>query len=150
MLQLAVSKIVDQFVDISYPSPATKKDDDHVRAYAKEVLSLGLLLMDAVREGDGERIVQCWKYFLVLFKTSERTNYSFILLLELEYVATPRLKQQLTWERTVNVHGKPGRNVSMDLYMEHINQECKQAMGVLGSNINDSSVTRIQYWEKYR
>lgn len=57
LLQLAVSKIVDQFVDISYPSPALKKDDDHIRAYAREVLSLGLLLMeftDAVREGDGE------------------------------------------------------------------------------------------------
>ena len=148
VLQLAVTKIVDQFVDISYPSPATKKDDDHVRAYAKEVLSLGLLPMeftDAVHEGDGERITWCWKYFL-LFKSSERTNYSveaFNLLLELEYVMTPRMKQQLTWERTINVHGKSGRNVSMDLHMEHINRECKQAMGVLGSNINDSSVARI-------
>ncbi len=149
VLRLAVSKIVDQFVDISYPSPATKKDDDRVRAYAKEVLSLGLLLMefmDAVREGDGERIIRCWKYFLLLFKSSERTNYSveaFNLLLELEYVMTPRMRQQLTWERTINVHGKSGRNISMDLHMEHINRECKQAMGVLGSNINDSSVTRI-------
>ena len=110
-----------------YPSPATKKDDDHVRAYAKEVLSLGLLLMeftDAVREGDGERITRCWKYFLLLFKSSERTNYSveaFNLSLELEYVMTPRMKQQLTWERTINIHGKSGRNVSMDLHMEHIN-----------------------------
>jgi L1 cell adhesion molecule like protein len=149
VLRLAVSKIVDQFVDISYPSPATKKDDDRVRAYAKEVLSLGLLLMeftDAVREGDGERIIRCWKYFLLLFKSSERTNYSveaFNLLLELEYVMTPRMRQQLTWERTINVHGKSGRNISMDLHMEHINRECKQAMGVLGSNINDSSVARI-------
>ena len=66
-LRLAVAKIVDQFVDISYPSPATKKDDDHVRMYAKEALSLGLLLigfMDAVCEGDGDRITRGWKYFL--------------------------------------------------------------------------------------
>ena len=149
VLKLAVSKIVEQFVDISYPIPTTEKDDDHVRAYAKEVLSLGLLLMefiDAVREGDGERIIRCWKYFLPLFKSSDRTNYSieaFNLLLELEYVMTPRMKQQLMWERTINVHGKPGRNVSMDLHMEHINRECKQAMGYLGSNIDNNSVTRI-------
>ena len=98
---------------------------------------------DAVRKGDGERITWCWKHFLLLFKSSERTNYSveaFNLLLELEYVMTSRMKQQLTWERTINVHGKSGRNVSMDFHMEHINRECRQAMGVLGSNINDSSV----------
>ena len=73
MLQLAISKIVDRFVDISYPSPAMKNNDNHVRAYAREVLSLGLLLMEfteAVREGDRERITRCWKYFLPLFKSS--------------------------------------------------------------------------------
>ena len=48
---------------------------------------------------------------------------------------TPRMKQQLTWERTINVHRKSSQNISMDLHMEHINRECKQAMGVLGSNI---------------
>ena len=53
----------DEFVDLSYPM-AAKKGDNHVRAYAKEVLSLGLLLMefvDGVREADGERIIRCWK-----------------------------------------------------------------------------------------
>ena len=36
---------------------AAKKDNDHIWAYAKEVLNLGLLLMefvDGVREADGE------------------------------------------------------------------------------------------------
>ena len=43
------------------------KDNDHVRAYAKEVVSLGLLLMEfvnAVREGDSDRIIRCLRYFL--------------------------------------------------------------------------------------
>ena len=56
VLQLAIVEITEQFVDINYPS-STSKDDDHVRAYAKEVLSLGLLFIefkDAIREGDGE------------------------------------------------------------------------------------------------
>ena len=68
VLQLAIKDIVDQFVDIDYPSSASK-DDDHVRAYAKEVISLGLLykeFVDAIREGDGERIIRCWRYFLPL------------------------------------------------------------------------------------
>ena len=149
VMKLAVRNVVDKYVDIGYPTPSTKKDDDHVRAYAKELLSLGLLLMefvDGVREGDGERIIRCWRYFLPLFKYSDRTNYSveaFTLLFEYEYALTPRMKQQVMWERTINVHGKPGKNVSMDLHMEHINKECKQAMGSLGSNIGDTAVSRI-------
>ena len=149
VLRLAITEIVDQFVDVSYPTPSTEKDDDHVRAYAKEVLSLGLLYMefvDGIREGDGNRILRCWRYFLPLFKCSGRTNYSieaFNMLFEYEYAMSERMKQQLKWERTVNVSGKPGKNVSMDLHMEHINKQCKQSMGTLGSNISDRSVSRI-------
>ena len=33
--------------------------------------------------------------------------------------------------------------MSMDLHMEHINKECKQAMGSLGSNIGEKAVGRI-------
>ena len=42
------------------------------------------------------------------------------------------------------MHGLPGRNVSCDLYMEHLNRECKNCLSGLGSNIADSSVTRIR------
>lgn len=88
VLQLAIVEIIEQFVDINYPS-STSKDDDHVCAYAKEVLSLGLLFVefkDAIREGDGEQIIRCWRYFLLLFKSADRKNYSveaFNLLLSM-------------------------------------------------------------------
>ena len=61
IMKLAVRKVVDEFADVNYPT-AAKKDDDHVQAYTKEVLSLGLLLMefgDSVREACGERICRC-------------------------------------------------------------------------------------------
>ena len=107
-----------QFVDIEYP--CASKDDDHVLSYAKEVLSLGLLykeFVDAIREGDGERIIRCWRYFLPLFKCADRKNYSieaFNLLFEYEYALTERMKQQpstcdaesLT---AVTVAGRPSR-----------------------------------------
>lgn len=47
------------------------------------------------------------------------------------------------WERTVNMHSRPGRNISMDLHMEHINRACKNPMGTLGPNANEESVNRI-------
>ena len=101
---------------------------------------------DGIREGDGGRIIRCWRYFLPMFKASGRTNYvveAFNLLFQLQYVFTPRMKKQLMWERTINVHGKPGRNVPMDLHMEHINRACKDAMHSLGSNIDEAAVARI-------
>ncbi len=123
---------------------------DHVKEYASEVLSIGLLLMefiDAIREGDGLRNIRCWRFFLPIFKATNRTNYSieaFNLLAQHDFVLPPRAKQQLMWERTINVSGVPGKNISCDLFMEHLNRQCKDAMGSLGSNINCSdSVTRI-------
>ena len=45
--------------------------DDGLAVYAKELLSLGLLyhqFKDAIREGDGDRVFLCWKFFLPIFK----------------------------------------------------------------------------------
>lgn len=54
------------------------------------------------------------------------------------------MKQQLMWERTVNVHGRPGKNIPCGLFMEHLNRERKGAIGSLGSNVlSVDSGTRI-------
>ncbi len=143
-----VKKITDKYVNLSYPA-SEESEDDHIFAYTREVISMGVLLMefnDAIREGDGERIIQCWKFFLPVFKASNRTNYSntaLRLLAQHRYLFTPRMKQQLLWSRTINTHGRPGKNISCDLHMEHLNRACKNAIGSLGPNISDASVERI-------
>ena len=70
-------------VSLSYgeEKPCHEADStiDHVQEYASEVLSLGLMLMefkDAVKEGDGLRILRCWRYILLFFKVARRSNYS--------------------------------------------------------------------------
>ena len=53
--------------------------DDGVLLYASEVLSLGLLWFgfhDAIQEGDGDRILNYWKFLLVLFKSTNHPNYA--------------------------------------------------------------------------
>ena len=48
-----------------------------MQAYACDMLQLGLLLQefnDALREGDGQRIIRCWRYFLLLFKATNQTR----------------------------------------------------------------------------
>ena len=110
---------------------------------------MGLLLdefNDAIKEGDGNRISRCWKFFLPLFKATERTNYSieaFTLLFQNNFVFTPRMCAQLKWSRTVNAHGKPGMNILCDLHTEHLNRNVKSAMSALHSNISDDSVVHV-------
>ncbi len=155
--------IIDTFVEIEppivfgnkaiatcNPNPdlSTTTKPDLVGAYSRNLLSLGLLFMEfnnGIREGDGERIIRCWRYFLPLFKLDKRTNYSieaFTLLAQNEFLFTERQKAQLTWLRTVNTHGRAGKNISCDLHMEHLNREVKQVIASMGSNLTDGSVLR--------
>ena len=154
ILMLALREMTKQCFDlnVTYADQAVSQnpsETDGIRAYACEVISLGLLLIeftDAIREGDGTRILRCWRYFLLLFKASDRTNYSieaFTLLAQHKYLFSPRMAMQLQWSRTVNVHGRPGKNIPADLHMEHLNRTCKDAISGLGSNITDNSVQRV-------
>ena len=71
--------IVQSFTDINIVLDSVDNTDDHVLAYSKEVLSLELLYLefsDAIREGDGLRILRCYRYFLPLFRASKHKNYS--------------------------------------------------------------------------
>ena len=105
-----------------------------MHAYACNLVSSGLLYMefvDAIREGDGHRIIRCWRYFLLHFKIERRINYSieaFTLLSQYQFLLSPRMAMQLTWNRTINIHGHPGKNVSCDLHLEHLNKEAKKSI----------------------
>ena len=74
--------IVEQHVDLSATFSESQSNilpatSDGVHAYSFETLSLGLLFMefkDAIREGDGNRVLRVWKYFLLLFKAADRKN----------------------------------------------------------------------------
>ena len=164
VLLKAANLVIDSFVDISFAcgdeenKPPKKRrgkkrdnqpTNDGVKAYACEILNLGLLLMefnDGIRENDGNRIVRCWQYMMLVFKANGRTNYSMEalnLLIQLHYTLSPRMAAQLKWNRTVNVHGRPGKNVSSDLHMEHLNRLCKNAISGMGANVTGQSIQRV-------
>ena len=70
--------VVSLYTDMS-PDHTPTHSSDQVQDYAKEILTLGLLwygFKDAIREGDRDRVMQYWRYFLVLFKACRRKNYS--------------------------------------------------------------------------
>ena len=69
--------------------------DDGFLEYGKEVFSLGILYLefrDTIKEGDGQRVMRCWKFFLLLFRGAGRKNYSleaFNFLCQYHYYLPP-------------------------------------------------------------
>jgi L1 cell adhesion molecule like protein len=138
-----VEKFIVEVVDLEASFDEGKSDDggdDGVREYACDVLSLGLLYMnyqDAIREGDGERVMLIWKYLLPIFKVTNRKNYSIEAFLTLAKckLLPPRQAHQVIWSRFVNTHGNSvGRNIPCDLHNEHLNRLCKVIVQHLGAN----------------
>lgn len=123
--------------------------NDGVSSYSIQLLRIGCLYMefaDAIREGDGDRVLRCWRYFLPIFRAAHCTNYaceSLELLYQHRYVLSPRLSNQLLWGRFVNVRGLPGKNIPLDLHMEHLNQIAKGAIRNLGPNKTVKAVSRV-------
>ena len=117
--------------------------------YGKKMLSLGcfyLELSDAIKEGDGERVLRCWRYLLPIFKSSGRKNYSveaLNMLCQYQYDFSPRLAQELIWSRFISTHSSPGRNIPEDLHQEHLNRLVKESIRGQGANKTEAAITRV-------
>ena len=125
------------------------EDPDMVHVYGKNLLSIGLFYLeysDAIREGDGIRVLRCWRYLLPMLIGSGRKNYAieaFQLLMQHDYYLSPREAAELVWSRFVNTRGHQGCNIPTDLHLEHLNRICKTAIKGLGANKTEKSIIRI-------
>ena len=149
ILQSISKEITLIYVDLEMkPGSLSVECDDKVQCYAAELLSLGLMYMefsDSIREGDGLRIIRCWRYLMLIFKATQRKCYSieaFNLLCQYHFFFSERQAQQLLWSRCVNTHGLSGRNIPADLFMEHLNRLCKIAVANLGPNKTPNGLLR--------
>lgn len=129
---------------------STESDSaDGILTYASQLMSLGIFYLnykDAIREGDGERVLLSWKYLLPLFRVTNRRNYTvevFNTLYSYYFTLSPRQAHQLIWSRFVNVHGLKGRNVACDIHMEHLNRVCKEAIKGVGANKTLQAIQRV-------
>ena len=119
---------------------------DGVFDYATAVLNSGLLLLefkDAIREGDGPRILRVWKVLMLYFTHAGHKNYrleAFHLQSMVNATALPKIAAQLTWGRVLNVRGGSGHNIPLDLAMEHLNRTVKDYVAGLGANKSESTI----------
>ena len=133
------------------PTDQNPEPKDDIYDYHCGFMNMALLLrnfMDAIKEGDGERIIRCIKMFLLHFKQDGSGSTKYALealfhLFQLFALLSPRLAERLKWNRTVNNKGCLGCNVAMDLALEHDNHLIKDMIRGLGANISEASVRRI-------
>lgn len=127
----------------------TESKEDHLYNYHRSKLVLGLTLMefdDAIKEGDGKRLHDLYRFALLLFKANHKTKYSYVVLLYLVKIAgalSEKDAHNLMWNRFFNKHGLKGGNIPLDLRMEQINKIVKTMWKALGANLNEESAERI-------
>ena len=69
--------------------------------------------------------------------------YACLLFLTKLNAILPAEKAGLIRNRFCNNHGKKGKNISLDLRTEQLNNLLKACLKVLGSNINEMSAQRV-------
>lgn len=100
ILTTVCESIVDQYISFKFHE-VDIPSNDQICKYSKRLLSLGCFYLnftDAIKEGDGDRVLQCWRYLLPIFKSSGRKNYSIEvlnMLLQYHCKLTPRQSAEL-------------------------------------------------------
>ena len=76
-------------------------ENDDLYLYTRELFTLALIwdnYHDSVKEGDGDWVMDLWKFLFVIFKKAKWTNYSkeaFILLVHYHFLLSKRLADLL-------------------------------------------------------
>ena len=73
-------------------------------------------------------------------------KYAYTTLLfvtKVKAILSAERAESLVANRFCNTHGRPGMNVSMDLFLEHRNNAVKACTDLLGSNFSEESAQRI-------
>lgn len=144
-------EVVDRLTLISsaFLNPGKTADsEDTCYNYARILCHYGSLVMefrDAWAEGDGGRVLRCWKMFLPHFQQAGRTKYSlaaFNIQLQTHAILSPNAAHQVIWHRFVNTKGGIGNNIPCDLYNEHVNKQVKYIIQNMGPNLTETALQR--------
>ena len=102
-------------------------NDDHVFNYSCNFMKMALLernFQDSVCEMDGPRLLRIWKFKMLHFKEAGRTKYAleaFLFQADQLALLSPWDAYRQLWNRTFSLHGGFGRNIPLDLMLEHNN-----------------------------
>ena len=104
-------RVVKKYVKISLADEQQSElSNNMLFNYSTDLLSFCLLwhgFHDAIREGDGDRILLYWKFFTVIFQQEGRYNYAkegFTLSVQSQLLSERKIAE-LKWSRTINTSG---------------------------------------------
>lgn len=123
------------------------RSDDFIFKYHNSRLQIGLLLIniaDAIKKGDGYRLVHCYKFVLLFEYQFNNTKYAYALLLFFIHIYAVLSGDKSfcsIFNRLVNSKGKLGGNIPLDLFMEHLNLLLKRLAKGMGANITIESLS---------
>ena len=124
-------------------------EEDFFFNYHRAKLAFGLILFemdDAIKEGDGGRLHDLYKFALLIYKGYGKTKYAYVVLLylvKIEAILSEEEAHSLMWNRTFNKYGLPGKNIPLDLRTEQFNKDVKCMWRALQANINEASAERV-------
>ena len=128
-----------------------KQDDtsDRILNYSKTALTLGLLKLDhddAIKLGDGERILRLDSIMFMHYKRFHCTKYAYGMLetiLQSKVLLSERLAYRLIWNRVVNHRGKIDTNHPNDLDVEHCNKTFKEEAHSYRGVFTEKTLSRV-------
>ena len=124
---------------------------DDMFNYQSSFLEAGLLLRnfyDAISEGDGQRLIRCWKFMLPYLKEDGQSSKkyaleAFYLICQINSLLSPRASHRLIWNRFHKLKHGRGGNIPLDLALEHYNRLIKILVRNLGPNaLNKQALDR--------
>ena len=126
------------------PSTVAKVKDD-VRNYQLALLEYGMLFLnfsDAISEADGQRILRCWKFFLMFLKVDGAHSREYALeglhlISQVYAILSPKDAHRLIWNRSVKAKYGMGGNIPLDLALEHYNRVLKEVIKKMDPNASN-------------
>ena len=125
-------------------------EDDDMLCYQRSLLDYGMLVLnflDGISEGDGERVVRCWKFFLMYLKhhggSSKYALEALYLMFQINVLLSAQEAHRLVWNRFVKNKSGIGGNIPLDLQLEFFNKLVKDAIKNQGSGASQNSINRI-------
>ena len=117
--------------------------------YQRSLLDYGMLVLNFLDgiSGDGERVVRCWKFFLMYLKhhggSSKYALEALYLMFQINILISPQEAHRLVWNRFVKNKSGIGGNIPLDLQLEFFNKLVKDAIKNQGSDASQNSINRI-------
>lgn len=155
-LRILAEKIRLDFATANSARSAQEKQDDYM-AHDIYFIHDALVFLEfeqGVSHADAGRVLRVLKYWCLAFRGARQHNYArecAEILLRWKYETTPASRAVLERLWFVNLHGKPGRWIASDLYLEHLNYWVKVSTLTLYTNSQSyqgilASFHRIRKW----